>query len=138
MKITLLALATLLLTACGTNEKVEKLEKQVQEFEQQLPSRASTVETKIKCQKYGEENYQFMNFDDGFSDFTFYYSPVLDTCVGEREDFGPGVMHKFGMFDMFKSGIGSWIFDYTSWCEGEDCLTLQEYQKKKSKLLGER
>ena len=107
MKRLLILFVAILLSACTTNEKIEGLEKQVQELEQQQQPKASTVEMKIKCQEYGEEKYQDMNFDDGYSEFRFYYSPVLDTCVGEREDFGPEAMLKYGMFDMFKEGLNA-------------------------------
>tara|TARA_Y100000310_G_scaffold335132_1_gene416428 strand:- start:335 stop:784 length:450 start_codon:yes stop_codon:yes gene_type:complete len=141
-------IGTTLLAGCNTTqqEEVERMQMKIDELEQQqaepeppIQRKTSNVDQKIKCIEYGEENYHFMDLDDGYIDFSFYYSPILDTCVGEREEFGPKGMIKFGLFDMFKSGIGSWLLDYeyTSWCEGEDCLTQNEYREKKSKLLGE-
>lgn len=142
MKRLLLLFVAISLSACTASENIEdqqQPQKEIQKPEEVKSPRTSTLEMKMKCQEYGEENYQFMSFDDGYSDFTFFYSPVLDTCVGEREDFGPGVMIKYELFDMFGAGTTKWLagYRYASWCEGEDCLTLEEYRRKKSELLGE-
>lgn len=100
----------------------------------------TTAEMKIKCLEYGEEqeNYKYTKDEGGWRDSYFYYSPALDTCVAELKSFGTGLFEgyrRYVMVDMFEYGRD--LFSYRSGCEVEDCLTLEEYQKKKSELLGE-
>jgi len=92
----MLLLLALPIVLTGCSETVEQ-----QKNADKTPTETSSVEMKIKCKEHGSENYQDMFFDDGSIEFEFFYSPSLDTCVLQREEFGPGAAYAIMLYDLF-------------------------------------
>ena len=137
-------LSSLLLCACANSVNNQPSTPPVAKEHKSEPvavkSKQSTVEEKIKCVEYGKANYQDKQFDDGYIEFEYYYSPVLDTCVLQREEFGPeATQYVYKLYDMFTKGI---LLHYSTF-EGIGCSfadkcvkTMTEYNAMKNELLG--
>ncbi|PIR54112.1 hypothetical protein COU75_02580 [Candidatus Peregrinibacteria bacterium CG10_big_fil_rev_8_21_14_0_10_42_8] len=139
----------LALVGCSTSTEAPSLDssneeessKVQQEAIEQQPAveQRSTVEQKIKCEEFGEENYQNMYMDDGWIEFEYYYSPVLDTCILQREEFGPDPdMYVWKLYDMFTKEIILYYatFDGIGCMSAQECVdSLDKYNAKKKEIL---
>jgi len=105
----------------------------------------SSIDMKIKCQQQGRKQYQDTFFDDGSIEFEFYYSSELDTCLLEREEFGPGTAYAIMFYDLFTKNL---LVSYYNGGEsmkctaaralGQDALcvdTISEFNDAKTYLL---
>jgi hypothetical protein len=101
---------------------------------------ASTVDQKIKCEEFGKETYKNMYMDDGWIEFEFYYSPILDTCILQREEFGPKPdMYVWKLYDMFTKEILLYYatFEGIGCSAAQECVdSIEQYKFKKDKMLG--
>lgn len=108
----------------------------------------SIVDSQIKCAQYGQQNYKDTYFDDGSIEFEFYYSPSLDTCLLQREEYGPGTAFAIMIYNMFTkemrvhyykgSGEGEGVKCTAAKAMGHDviCATsLEEFNQAKAYLL---
>lgn len=99
-----------------------------------------SVEEKIRCEEFGKENYKDMYMDDGWITFEYYYSPVLETCVLQREEMGPEPhMLVFKLYDMFTKEILLYYatFEGIGCAMAKECVdSLNEYTERKEELLG--
>ena len=108
----------------------------------------SAVDMRIKCAQYGQQNYEDTYFDDGSIEFEFYYSPSLDTCLLQREEYGPGTAFAIMMYNMFTkemrvhyykgNGEGEGVKCTAAKAMGHDviCATsLEEFNQAKTYLL---
>lgn len=105
----------------------------------------SAVDNKIKCEQYGQQEYEDTHFDDGSIEFEFYYSPTLDTCLLQREEYGPGTAYAIMLYDMFTKNM---LVHYYNGGEGMKCAaakamgqdvlcakSLEEFNQAKKYLL---
>lgn len=105
----------------------------------------SAVDSKIKCEQYGKQEYQDTYFDDGSIEFEFYFSPTLDTCLLQREEYGPGTAYAIMLYEMFTKNM---LIHYYSGGEGMKCAaakamgqdvvcakSLEEFNQGKKYLL---
>ncbi|MDD5026067.1 MAG: hypothetical protein PHH13_01680 [Candidatus Peribacteraceae bacterium] len=105
----------------------------------------SAVDSKMKCEQFGQQEYEDTHFDDGSIEFEFYYSPTLDTCILQREEYGPGTAYAIMLYDMFTKNM---LIHYYNGGEGMKCAaakamgqdvvcakTLEEFNQGKKYLL---
>lgn len=120
----MIAATLLLLTACTSTPVVQK---------------DSTVEQQIKCADYGKENYKDQDFDNGYIKFSYYYSPKLDTCILQREEFGPEpTQYVYKLYETIskKLLLHYATFEGIGCAAAEKCVhSLDDYNKEKDLLL---
>lgn len=85
----------------------------------------SDVDKSIKCTQYGKQNYEDTYFDDGSIEFEFFYSPSLDTCLLQREEYGPGTAFAIMIYNMFTKEMRVHYYKGSGEGEGVKCTAAK-------------
>lgn len=102
--------------------------------------KVSTVDQQVKCAEFGTQNYKNSYMDDGYIKFEYHYSPSMDTCILQREEFGPDPnMYVYKLYNMFTKELLLYYatFDGLGCSSAKTCVkTMEEFNDRKADLLG--